>query len=79
MELAKAIYEQGIPLPDLPPEELPGDGGAPTELSWASRKLAVCVEDAVEQEDLAAASRAGWTVLLMPVAVDRLRQALGDS
>ena len=76
--LAKAVYEAKLPMPDIPPVELPGDGGAPTELSWEALKVAICVEDAVEQEDLSTASRDGWTVLLMPVGFGRVRQALDD-
>ncbi len=73
-QLARAAIDAGLPAPDLPTQEL-GDG-IPVELSWTDLRVAIGHPDALEDEDLELAREAGWTLLLLPVTLDRLRLAL---
>lgn len=75
--LVQQLLSAGLAAPDLPTQEV-GDG-VPAELTWSDRKLAVSHPASLEDEDLELARKAGWTLLLLPITVDRIRQALDDA
>jgi DEAD/DEAH box helicase domain-containing protein len=76
-QLVRDVIAAGVAPPDLPTRELPD--GVTAELTWTDHRLAVCHPDHVEEDDLDLCRDAGWTVLLLPVALDRLRTALDDA
>ncbi len=75
-DLVREALALGVAPPDMPTHELPD--GVPAEATWADHRLAVCHPDALEEDDLLVAKQGGWSVLLLPVSVDRLRTALDD-
>jgi DEAD/DEAH box helicase domain-containing protein len=70
-ELLQAVLTAGLPPPDAFPEELPS--GLPADLMWTKHRVALLAE---ADEDLSEDREAGWTVLVLPVTLDAIRDAL---
>lgn len=64
-DLVRALHGADQALPDLDPIELPGH--LPAELTWASRRVAVCRSEDLEPDDLERIRQAGWSVHTLPV------------